>query len=266
MCRNLFYTIDAARMRSWLNGQQERQERQEWQGRVQSGTVGIETRQIDTAPGAGDAQDAWVFLSDPQRENALCGWARGVVRHSASCSGRETAAWMPSRHMVILHTQVDAEAQANLLERGQAVRKAVESGSSRPRPVRGAERAFMDSLKPLLGVWYGRLMIMRVAGNPWLVAQVDALAWLSSSGGDASCGELLDCPPPASALWRGGDVVEMFGAEVSDLCCCSLVESPADPEVEALEADFLDALGLVLSNSREGTVVIDIDADYAELA
>lgn len=263
MCRNLFYTIDAARIQSWLNGQQERQK---WHGRVQGGTVGIETRQPDTAPGAGDAQDAWVFLTDPQRENALCGWTGGVVRHSASCSGRETAAWIPSRHTVLLHTQVEAEAQASLLERGRAVGNAVRSASSRPRPVRGAERAFMDSLKPLLGVWYGRLMIMRVAGHPWLVAQVDAPAWLSSSGGDASCGELLECPPPASMLWRGGDVVEMFGAEVSDLCCCSLVERPADPEVEALEADFLDALGLVLSNSREGTVIIDIDADYAEPA
>ena len=233
---------------------------------MQGGTVGIETRQADTATGAGDAQDAWVFLTDPQRENALCGWARGVVRHPASCSGRDTAAWMPSRHTVILHTQVDAEAQANLLERGRAVGKAVGSASSRPRPVRGAERAFMDSLKPLLGAWYGRLMILRVAGHPWLVAQVDAPAWLSSSGANACCDELLECPPPASVLWRGGDVVEMFGAEVNYLCCCSLVESPADPEVEALEADFLDALGLILSSSREGTVIIDLDADYAEPA
>jgi hypothetical protein len=252
MCRKLFYTVDGVSMQGWLRGEQP----------VRSDNSGV-SRDED----AESTDTGYDFLSEPEREEALRGWARGIVRYPPGPPGihfaqpAQPAVWIPPRYVVMLHDQVSAEAQANILARGQAIR----GGSVSPRDVGRAERAFMDSIKPLLGIWYGRLMLLRTGGLPWLIAQVDPRAWIKLGGWKAVADvELLECPPPASVLWKGGDVVEMFGAETSDLCCCSLVDSPSNPEVVALEADFLDALALTLSSSAQGTVFIDIDADYAE--
>lgn len=220
---------------------------------------------------AGD-RDVWGFLTDPEREDVMRGWARGTMRHPPKHPLGETAAWIPPRHVVSLHTQVTVEVQTCLLTRGHVIRGGPggtggSGGSGKTAPIQAAERAFLDSLKPLLGIWYGRLLLLRAAGGPWLIAQVEARAWTSWLGGEVGRGEnseLLTFPTPGSVLWGGGDVVEMFGAGCNDRCCCSLVESPADPEVDALEVDFLDALGLAVSSSSEGTLLIDIDADYAE--
>lgn len=263
MCRNLFYTIDSDRMQAWLSN---------WQHTCNPCLETIpqgEIIQVENTLDAAGERDVWGFLTDPERENVMRGWARGTMRHPPKHPLGETAAWIPPRHVVSLHTQVTAEVQTCLLKRGHVIRDEA-SGSGRSgeiAPIQAAERAFLDSLKPLLGIWYGRLLLLRAAGGHWLVAQVEARAWTSWLGGEVGRGEyseLLTFPTPGSVLWGGGDVVEMFGARCNDRCCCSLVESPADPEVEALEVDFLDALGLAVSSSSEGTVLIDIDADYAE--
>ncbi len=281
VCRNLFYTLDAARMESWLSDSElDRLPISSKIGRDgDSNESGLASSIRDSGKAgatrdARDTSDIWDFLTDSQRENALRAWAIGTVWHPASFSGGDAAAWIPPRQTVMLHAQVSSETQRCLLDRGQVVRR----GTVAPRQIREVERAFMDILRPLLGVWYGRLMLLRVADRdqPWLVAQVDPQPWLTwlgwqgrserseVTGREAAGVGLLTGPPPGRVLWRGGDVVEMFGAASNDKCCCSLVESGGDPEVEALEAEFLDALGLVLTSSTEGTVVLDIDADYAE--
>lgn len=247
MCRNLFYTIDAVRMQAWISDEQP--------SRGDDG--GRTNRRADPS----DVEAGYSFLNDSQREDALRAWARGIVRHAPGAALVQTTVWVPPRHTVVPNCQVTSEAQASILARGQALTR----GSNTSRTTTSAERVFMDSIKPLLGVWYGRLMLLRVGDLPWLIAQINPGAWIEwVRRGASNQRGLLMYPPPAQVLWRGADVVEMFGAEIGDLCCCSLVESANDPEVEALEADFLDALALTLTSSTEGTVLIDIDADYAE--
>jgi len=271
MCRNLFYTLDSDLMGAWLSGQaQPRRTSRTRRTRTARTLHGVREFTRDGADGG----QAWDFLTDLQREDSLRTWASGSVRYPSGyrahlkCPACQPSAWIPPRHALILHTAVEPEARACLLNRGRTIaRGSVRSGrSSRPRPIQAAERLFMDSLKPLLGVWYGRLLLLRALRLPWLIAQADPRAWPALSGRGAGCGGILECPSPGSVLWRGGEVVEMFGAWEGDMCCCSLVEDAADPAVQVVESDFLDNLGFVLSGSSQGTVIIDIDADYAEPA
>lgn len=310
MCRILFYTVDTARMQLWLDaasaapfraiGQRARsalwQAREDWEDwedwKDWKDWEGAEETGTDTS---------FLFLSDPSRERSLVSWARGVVRYPPystcpagpvhprcpgcpGCAAHHAspelspcacpAGWLPPREALTLHSTIAPDAYECLLERG-ALSRDGGTGESAPRP---AERAFLDELRPLLGIWYGRLVFIRSPDQPCLVAQVNARAWIEgrasglcsvetgSGSYSAESPLLLEYPPAWAVLSRNCPVVEMFGAEHADLCCCSLVESTHQDNIALrdLESTFLDALGLMLLGSPEGTVLLDIDADYAE--
>jgi hypothetical protein len=272
VCRILFYTVDNARMQHWVESAFAAPPRHYAR---RSNCEPSEPSEPWDRPGI---DSPFRFLSDTSRERSLVSWARGTTKYSSPVRRAETTGWVPARDALILHSTIDPYAYACLLERGALS----VSSAGAPTTLRTAERAFLDRIKPLLGIWYGRLVFIRGRGQPCLVAQLNARTWLtgcapgvSSAGTGSNTGSsttgntgvlLLDYPPAWAVLCPECSIVEMFGAEHAELCCCSLVEDSSEGNVEMadLEATFLDALGLALLSSEEGTVLLDIDADYAE--
>ncbi len=296
MCRILFYTIDNVLMNNWLQHLRRHCasvacERCQAYGQCESygASDACASHSSDAHMGGPRADARYRFLSDSAREQSLISWVSGIVKHppsseyartghTAHAAGTDhkahtahtahsvhTAPWLPPRRTLLLHCTIEPDAYNCLLERGQLAKH----GDPNHAHLQPTERDFMNSIKPLLGIWYGRLVFIRSGDQPCLVAQVNTQAWneLYATARRLSETEylpLLENPPAWAVLWPGGDVIEMFGAESGELCCCSLVENARIVEVEALESSFLNALGLALLSSAEGTVLLDIDADYAE--
>lgn len=253
---------------------------------------------------------SWGWLNEKSREDALARWCAGVIvyppqqeddaylesRVNAEALDQEqpTHTWLPN-YRYAYRARLSNEALNQLQQRCALITATCSAAGwgmpsgeayggyilpSLPVMPGSGETMLLHALKPLLEVWYGRIVFLpqepesatidKETNKGGGVVPLPGYEFCLVDGAteqvkpSTNTGNHTIDPLPRELVWDAGYVIEMFGASTSNLCSCFLTETSNTHDQLGIEIDFLNALALALGHANGNVVVLDIDADYAE--